>query len=101
MKMDRFSAPEATGVPENMSSSTYVGIEAAMITNERLRESKKPVLTTVDEVPAATPLLVTGTELIMELEFGEANIPPPTPAISIGIRNTEYGTDAGILENQT
>ena len=48
-----------------------------------------PTLNTVVRKAEATPLLVEGTEPMMELMLGEINMPFPTPSNTIGMANFE------------
>jgi hypothetical protein len=45
------------------------------------------VLSNVEDIPEATPLLITGTEFIIDAIFGDMNNPPPIPTKIIGITN--------------
>jgi len=48
-----------------------------------------PTLNTVVRKAEATPLLVEGTERMMELMLGEMNMPFPIPSNTIGMANLE------------
>ena len=56
----------------------------ASIANATPKLSREPVVTIVDDIPEAIPLLATGEALMIELMFGATNIPPPIPAKIIG-----------------
>ena len=53
---------------------------------DRLRRA--PVVTRVADIPEATPLLVTGAEVMIELMLGATNIPPPAPTRTMKIART-------------
>ena len=55
------------------------GIVKVIIRMARFKLTMKPMLKKVALSADATPLLLAGTEPIMELMFGEPNNPVPTP----------------------
>src|SRR5438552_2262907 len=74
-------APDGSCNPANIACRTLFDILSAKTANEIERLRRAPVVTRVADIPEATPLLVTGAELMIELMFGATNIPPPAPTI--------------------
>jgi hypothetical protein len=79
MKRRTLGAPDGRGSPAKTACKTLMGILVAKTANEIERLRRAPVVTRVADIPEATPLLVTGAELMIELMFGATNIPPPAP----------------------
>src|SRR5947209_5727845 len=79
MKRSTLGAPDGRGMPAKTACKTFTGILVARTANEIERLRRAPVVTRVADIPEATPLLVTGAELMMELMLGATNIPPPAP----------------------
>ena len=63
---------------------------------ERLRRA--PVVTSVADIPEATPLLVTGVAFMIELMFGATNIPPPIPLTTMSDARVGYEASPGTIE---
>ena len=73
-------ALEPEGVsPAKTAWRTFKGMFVANTTNTIARLRRAPVVTSVADIPEATPLLVTGVAFMIELMFGATNIPPPAP----------------------
>ena len=72
-------APDGSCNPVNIACKTLIGMLVARTANEIERLRRAPVVTRVADIPEATPLLVTGAELMIELMLGATNIPPPAP----------------------
>src|SRR6476469_1150951 len=51
----------------------------SIIRNTRPMLNEFPIITNVVLIPAETPLLEEGTEVIIDALFGEANMPIPAP----------------------
>src|SRR5437773_4141498 len=69
-------APEGSCNPANIACRTLFDILVAKTANEVERLRRAPVVTRVADIPEATPRLVTGAELMIELMLGATNIPP-------------------------
>ncbi len=80
--------PGGSGRPANITCKTLMRMLVAKTANEIERLRRAPVVTRVADIPEATPLLVTGAELMMELMLGATNIPPPAPTRIIRIART-------------
>ena len=65
--------------PAKTDWRTFNGMLVAKTTNTIARLRRAPVVTSVADIPEATPLLVTGVAFMMELMFGATNMPPPAP----------------------
>src|SRR3989442_6725591 len=78
-KPPMLGAPDGSDRPAKTACKTLMGMLVAKTANEIERLSRAPVVTRVADIPEATPLLVTGAELIIELMLGATNIPPPSP----------------------
>ena len=76
---------DAWNEPENNCSAVCSGIILVIIRNTRPILNEFPAMTNVVLTLADTPLLVEGTEVIIDALFGEANIPIPAPIITSGI----------------
>ena len=58
------------------------GTVNVMIKIAKFRLMTKPTLKKVDLIADAIPLLSAGTELMIELTFGETNAPQPIPKVT-------------------
>ena len=74
--------------PENNCSAVCRGTILVIIRNTRPMLKEFPIITNVVLIPADTPLLAGGTEVIIDALFGEANMPIPAPIIISGITIT-------------
>src|SRR6266700_2987466 len=82
-----FEELEPTDCPAKIACRVLRGILTANIANAMERLSSAPVVTSVADIPDATPLLMIGVAFMIELMFGATNIPPPAPASTIGTIN--------------
>ena len=71
--------------PENNCSAACREIILVIIKNTTPILNEFPVITNVVLIPADTPLLSDGTELIIDALLGDANIPIPAPTRRSGI----------------
>jgi len=88
MKRSTLGGPDGRGRPAKIACKTSIRILVAKTANEIERLRRAPVVTRVADIPEATPLLVTGAELMIELMFGATNIPPPAPTRIMRIART-------------
>src|SRR5437660_4258489 len=72
-------APEGSCNPANIACKTLIGMLVARTANEIERLRIAPVVRRVEDIPEATPRLVTGAELMIERMLGDRNSPPPAP----------------------
>ena len=79
MNRSLLGAPDGSDKPAKMACKTLIGMLVARTAKEIERLRRAPVVTRVADIPEATPLLVTGAELMIELMLGATNIPPPAP----------------------
>src|SRR5712664_3611488 len=79
MKRSTLGAPDGRGSPAKTARKTSMRMLVARTANEIERLRRAPVVTRVADIPDATPLRVTGAELMIELMLGATNIPPPAP----------------------
>ena len=70
--------------PEKMTSTASDGNKVENIKKTNPILNALPVITNVVLIPAATPLLLGGTEFIMVALLGDANIPIPAPTSAKG-----------------
>src|SRR6266581_5801276 len=89
-------APDGSCNPANIACKTLIGMLVARTANEIERLRRAPVVTRVADIPEATPRLVTGAELMIELMLGATNIPPPAPTRTMRNARTVYDTLAGM-----
>src|SRR3989442_9050093 len=73
----------------------------AMIANASPRLTRNPTLTSVDDMPPATPRRTTGTEFMIDATFDALNRPPPMPARIIGKTRIQTEAPYGSGANQT
>jgi hypothetical protein len=71
--------------PENNCSAACNGMTLVIIRNISPILKEFPIMTNVVLIPAETPLLEGGTEVIIDALFGEANMPIPAPIIRSGV----------------
>src|SRR5207247_8555063 len=81
---------EPTCSPAKIAWRVLSGMLVAIIAKVMERLSRTPVVTSVADIPDATPLLVTGVAFMIELILGATNIPPPAPASIIGMTSVPY-----------
>src|SRR5439155_15958845 len=62
-------APDGSGKPANIACKTLMRMLVAKTANEIERLRRAPVVTRVADIPEATPRLVTGAELMIELRL--------------------------------
>src|SRR5881396_1660376 len=83
---------EPTFSPAKIAWRVLSGMLVAIIAKVMERLSRTPVVTSVADIPDATPLLVTGVAFMIELILGATNMPPPAPASIIGMTSVPYAT---------
>src|SRR5439155_25301005 len=88
-------APDGSGKPANIACKTLMRMLVAKTANEIERLRRAPVVTRVADIPEATPLLVTGAELMIELMLGATNIPPPAPTSTTRTATTVQQSSTG------
>ena len=89
-----FDAFEPVGVsPAKTVCRRLYGMLVANTTNAIERLRRAPVVTSVAEIPEATPLLVTGVAFMIELMLGATNIPPPIPLTTMRSKGTPPSAD--------
>src|SRR5437870_11934305 len=96
MNRSLLGAPDGSDKPAKMACKTLIGMLVARTAKEIERLRRAPVVTRVADIPAATPRLVTGAELMIELMLGATNIPPPAPTTTMSNARTVYHSLAGM-----
>jgi len=76
--------------PEKSTTTTSAGNKAENIKKTNPILNALPAITKVVLIPAATPLLLGGTEFIMVALLGDVNIPNPAPMSASGSIASAY-----------
>src|SRR5690348_9222890 len=73
MNRSTLGAPPGRDRPAKTACRTLMGMLVARTANDSERLRRAPVVTSVADIPEATPLRVTGAEVMIELMLGATN----------------------------